>query len=285
PVRWRAANGELGRVRSFSGDAGAHCLYGCLDAVVEVELGQDAGDVVGDCVCAQRKLAPDLLIALAARQTLEDLKLARGQDSADSDRRTLAGGGDRDVSLADAREDASGDLRGEHGFPRRRGPHGAENRLGGRALEYVPAGPGDDRLDHAILLAAGEHEDARSGGEHAEPLDRLDPRDPGKPQIHQHDVRTQLEDHLDRVLSVGGLADDIETATAQRLREGGADQMLVVNQNDGDRRRHGALLRWHLPNLPVSYRLQSTKLLHLQGMNQGRAAAASSSLGPLPGPF
>jgi hypothetical protein len=40
-------------------------LDGCLDAVLKVELGEDAGDVVGDGVGAERQLAGDLVIALA----------------------------------------------------------------------------------------------------------------------------------------------------------------------------------------------------------------------------
>jgi hypothetical protein len=50
-----------------------------VDAVIEVELGQDAGDVVGDCVRAERALARDVLIALATGEAAEDLEFAFGQ--------------------------------------------------------------------------------------------------------------------------------------------------------------------------------------------------------------
>jgi hypothetical protein len=44
-----------------------------------VEFREDALDVVADGVCAQGKLASDLLIALAAGQEREDLEFAFGQ--------------------------------------------------------------------------------------------------------------------------------------------------------------------------------------------------------------
>ena len=56
-----------------SGDAAAYGLDSCLDAVVEVELGEDAGDVVVDGVGAERKLVRYVVIALAAGEPFEDL--------------------------------------------------------------------------------------------------------------------------------------------------------------------------------------------------------------------
>ena len=49
-------------------------------------------------------------------------------------------------------------------------------------------------------------------GEQAEALDRLNARDAGKPEVHQHDVGAQIEDDLDSIVGVGCLADEIETA-------------------------------------------------------------------------
>ena len=64
PIRHRSED----VTRSLLGDAAADGLDGRLDAVVEVEFGEDAGDVVGDGVGAQRELAGDVLVALAAGQ-------------------------------------------------------------------------------------------------------------------------------------------------------------------------------------------------------------------------
>jgi hypothetical protein len=79
-------------------------------------------------------------------------------------------------------------------------------------LEDVAAGAGHDRFDDAVLLAAGEHQHARGGREQAELGDRLDSGDPRQPQVHEHDVRVQVDHELDRVLAGGGLAGEFEPA-------------------------------------------------------------------------
>jgi NAD(P)-dependent dehydrogenase (short-subunit alcohol dehydrogenase family) len=61
-----------------------------LDAVFEVELGEDPGDVVGDGVRAQREVSRDLVVALAAGELLEDVELAVGQGGADGNRGLIA---------------------------------------------------------------------------------------------------------------------------------------------------------------------------------------------------
>src|SRR5690348_18239699 len=83
------------------GDAAAYGVGGCLDAVLKVKLGEDAGDVVADGVRAQREVSRDLVIALAAGESLEDLELAVGQGCADGARGNGAGL-DGDVQLANA---------------------------------------------------------------------------------------------------------------------------------------------------------------------------------------
>jgi hypothetical protein len=54
-----------------------------LDAIVEVELGKDAGDVVGDGVGADVEFVGDVVIAFAAREPGEDFKFAGGQGGPD----------------------------------------------------------------------------------------------------------------------------------------------------------------------------------------------------------
>jgi hypothetical protein len=48
------------------GEAASYALNGCLDAVLEVKLGEYPGDVVGDGVRAQREVSRDLVVAIAA---------------------------------------------------------------------------------------------------------------------------------------------------------------------------------------------------------------------------
>jgi hypothetical protein len=52
------------------GDAASYGLSGCLDAVLDVKLGEDPGDVVGDGVRAQGEVSCDLVVALAASELL-----------------------------------------------------------------------------------------------------------------------------------------------------------------------------------------------------------------------
>ena len=59
------------------GDTRSHGLDSRLDAIVEVELGEDAGDVVGDGVGAEVEFVGDLVIAFAAGEPGEDFKFAR----------------------------------------------------------------------------------------------------------------------------------------------------------------------------------------------------------------
>jgi hypothetical protein len=61
-----------------------------LDAVVEVEFGEDAGDVVVDGVGAEQELVRDVVVALAAGEPFEDRKLEFGQDRADRARGVVA---------------------------------------------------------------------------------------------------------------------------------------------------------------------------------------------------
>jgi hypothetical protein len=60
------------------GDTASYGVSGCLDAVLEVKLDEDAGDVVGHGVRAQRQVACDFVVAFAAGESLEDLELAVG---------------------------------------------------------------------------------------------------------------------------------------------------------------------------------------------------------------
>ena len=64
---------KLAALARYLGDAAADGLDGCLDAVVEVKLGEDAGNVVVNGIDAERKLVRNVLIALAAGEAGEDL--------------------------------------------------------------------------------------------------------------------------------------------------------------------------------------------------------------------
>jgi hypothetical protein len=90
--------GEETRSRRL-GDATSYCLHGCLDAVVKVELGENAGDVVSDDVCAQREVVRDVVIALTTGELAEDLELSFGQGGADCVPGVFARSGDQNIPL------------------------------------------------------------------------------------------------------------------------------------------------------------------------------------------
>ena len=85
--------------RTRLGDAGAYCLVGCLDAVVEMELDEDAGDVVVDGVGAERELPCDVAVAFAAGEPSEDVQFALSEVGADRAGGVLAGGGNDDGAV------------------------------------------------------------------------------------------------------------------------------------------------------------------------------------------
>ena len=58
---------------------------------------------------------------------------------------------------------------------------------------------------------------------------------PGKPEVHHDDVRAHVDHEPDCVLSVFGLADELQPAARECLRERDADQLLVVDEHDRDR--------------------------------------------------
>src|SRR5205085_5201074 len=107
----------------------------------------------------------NLVVALAAGEAGEDLQFAHGQGSTDSASGVMACGGDGDVPLANPLQQFSRDLGGDDRLSGRSCPDGRSDRLGWRTLEDVAAGARDDRLDHAVLLAASEHQHTGGGGE------------------------------------------------------------------------------------------------------------------------
>ncbi|HET9719819.1 MAG TPA: hypothetical protein VFP55_07065, partial [Solirubrobacteraceae bacterium] len=101
------------------GDAAADRMHGCLDAVVELELGENARDEVVNGVAAERELPRKLVVALAAGEACEDLKFADGQGGADRAGGVVGCGGDRQSAEL---LDLSADLSPARGIAGERGP-------------------------------------------------------------------------------------------------------------------------------------------------------------------
>src|SRR5580692_7294545 len=100
PPPGRSRPSVSGLSRRPSGDAAADRFDSGLYAVLEVELGEDARDVVRHRIRAERELTRDLGVAVAAGQKGEDLKLPAGQGRTDRHRGPVAVL-DRNIQFAD----------------------------------------------------------------------------------------------------------------------------------------------------------------------------------------
>ena len=71
---------------------------------------------------------------------------------------------------------------------------------------------------------------------------RLEPVEPGHPDVHQHDVGPQPRRGLEALAAVGGLADDLDVvAAAEHQRQRRPDERVVVDHEHPDARaRHAA---------------------------------------------
>src|SRR6185437_10103503 len=112
-------------------------------------------------------------------------------------------------------------------------------------LDQEAAGPGTDRLVDVLVGLEGGQDDHLDpgqvvvGGDAAGGLQAVHP---GHPDIHQHHVGALAEGQVDRLGPVGGLADDLEVVGGVNEHvESGADQRLVVGEQDAD---HGRVPSW-----------------------------------------
>src|SRR5205807_9393133 len=103
---------------------------GRLDAVLQVELGEDACHMVLDGVLAKRERAADLLVARAAGKPLEDVELTLGEHRADRVSRALIPGRDTDIAIADVTQELSDDVSGDHALAGCVRANAVDDRLG-----------------------------------------------------------------------------------------------------------------------------------------------------------
>jgi hypothetical protein len=102
-------------------------------------------------------------------------------------------------------------------------------------LEQEPAGPGGQRaVDVLVEVEGRQHDDPAAGAGllGQDPPGGLEAVHFRHPDVHQHDVRTVFERSGDGLGAVGGLGDNGDPGIAQDHAEAGADQVLVVgNEN------------------------------------------------------
>jgi hypothetical protein len=98
---------------------------------------------------------------------------------------------------------------------------------------------------------------ARGRAARGEPADRLDAVAARHPQVHQHDVGVVLGGERDRLLAVGGGADELDPVEQPEQRaEALADDALVVGEQDADHAGShsstGSRRRWDRRQAPPS---------------------------------
>ena len=117
------------------------------------------------------------------------------------------------------------------------GPDPRHEELGLDVLEQEPARTRVECLVDVLVHVEGrEHDDARAALRVGhDPPGRLDAVDARHPHVHEDHVRSGVPHQGDRVLAVGGLADDREVRLdLEDHPEAGAHQRLVVDHRHPD---------------------------------------------------
>jgi hypothetical protein len=109
--------------------------------------------------------------------------------------------------------------------------------VGGRALDQVADGAGPEHLqDVGSVLVRGQSDHPCAGRHARDASSRVRPAPFGHADVHERDVRQVRSGDPDRLLRVGGRADQLDPLlVAEELREGHAESGLVVRQEDADR--------------------------------------------------
>jgi hypothetical protein len=109
-------------------------------------------------------------------------------------------------------------------------------------FEQESAGAGAERLVDVFVQVVGGEDDDVAWQFRDDAAGRLEAVHHRHPNVHQHHVRDELTAEHDRLQAVLGLADDDEPALAVQQRDQtGADECLIVGDEDADRPGAGHL--------------------------------------------
>jgi len=232
--------------RTGRDEAGLVSVDHALDAVAQVELLEDAGDVRLRRCFANDELFADLRVRHPAREQAEYFLLA-GCQLGDGRRRRARG--DRLLSC-ELLDHGAGDSGGEQRLAAGDDADGSGDLFGRRVLEHEAARARAQRVVHVGVEAeGGQDQHARARLRRHDQSGRLDPVQDGHADVHQHDVGAQAAGFGDRVLAVAGLTDDARLwLRLEDLAEPDADERLVVGDQDA-RHRIGSRTRTAKPPL------------------------------------
>ena len=156
---------------------------------------------------------------------------------------------------ATLRSSLTGGSRSAYRSRRRRVTAGREERIAGgdrldrddevgrrHVLEQESAGPGAQRLDD-VLVGVERRQDqdvrVRRDAVADDPAGRLDAVEDRHPDVHDDDIGAEAPCRLDALLAVGRLPDHLDVGlVVEDHPEPGANELLIVDEDDPDRRRH-----------------------------------------------
>src|SRR5665811_803310 len=225
-----------GSVLGHANPALSHGVDDGLGAVVHAQLSQDAGHVVLDGLLADRKGVGHLLVRHSLGDVVENLDLARGKRSEDR-RRFLA----VYRQFAELLEDAARhrglgkDLVVDEVFAAGDATDDRDEIVGSDVLEDERGRPGLDRVEERVFVFAdGENDDSSRRKLALDPLGRLDSARSREGQVHEDDVRRELDREVEGAASVLGIADDLEVVLAfEDIAHPDSEKGVVIDQKDG----------------------------------------------------
>src|SRR5690606_12771475 len=199
-------------------------------ADAHAKLAEDVGDVVLDRAFGHAQRVGDLLVGEARGHQAQDLGLAIGQRIRPVEADEIV------AHVLQARQQALGDRRLHQRAAAGHRTDGAHQLLQRHVLEQVALGPGLEPGQHQLVVVEGGEDDrGRQRPGLRQRLQRLEARHRRHAHVHQHDVGSDLRDHLHRLSAVNGLGHHFDPAIK---REQGADalayQGLVIDQAHAD---------------------------------------------------
>ena len=114
-------------------------------------------------------------------------------------------------------------------------PDGVDELVGLAVLQQEPARAGAQPGEHVVVAIERREDDdpRRPGAARDDAPGRLDPVHARHLHVHEHDVWPGARDHLERLLAVGGLPDDLDVVLDREHQlETRAHEPLVVDEHD-----------------------------------------------------
>jgi len=177
-----------------------------LRSIGNVDLLKEDRESILDGALREHHLAGDLLIGAARGDELEDLHLGLGELPETAVLDVELGGHPPELG-----QHLASQRRCDHRAASRRCSHGAEHLIRAGGLQDVPHRASLERLEEVAVMAVhGQHDDLHPGSLAQQLASRRDPVDHAHADVHQDDVRLELERHLLDLEPVTGLADDLD---------------------------------------------------------------------------